>query len=116
MREYRYGWEFDTRRQAIAAVTFTMHAPENEDYTFIRVHSLGISNLDNDQTTVDVGIMRDSNPLYYQTISLATAGNFYVMSGTLIIPLHYRLIVRFNSPNQGDTYQINATGIAHVWC
>jgi hypothetical protein len=98
------------QRQATSTDAFTAHLPKIDSYDYLLVRSLTVSNQTNQGTYAHVGITQGNVAFYTQTISLASDGYFYKMSGTLVVPRGYSLIIKFMAPNDGDKFIVNASG------
>jgi len=97
-------------REATSTDTFTAHFPRIDSYDFLLVRSLSVSNADNSGIRLEVGIAYNNVTLWVQSIVCTNNAYFYRMSGTLVVPRGYKVAIRVNSPNDGDTFYANVTG------
>lgn len=98
------------QRQATAASTFTARFPKIDSYDYLLVRSISVCNNTNSGIRVDVGISTGENAFHVQTIVMTSDTYFYKLSGTLVVPRGYSIVLRFVSPNDGDMFYANVTG------
>lgn len=97
-------------REATSTDTFTAKFPKVDSCDFIMVRSVSVTNETNDSGEIDIGLMYNNLALWVKTFAMGTAGYFYKMPGTIVVPRGYQLVIRVSGHKDGDMIYANATG------
>lgn len=97
-------------RQATSIDTFTATFPKVDSCDYILVRSLSVANDTTTQSLIHVGIKYNNLALWIETLAITTAGTFYKMKGSLIVPKDYQIVIKVEDHADGDKVYANATG------
>lgn len=97
-------------REATAATTFVGQTLPFAPNMNLVITDIAVTNEDDDDKCVSVGIKRQGTDYYIETLNITTAGYFYHCKCNVVAPSDSRVIARFISPSDGDTYVVNVFG------
>lgn len=97
-------------REATSVDTFTAKFPRVDSCDYVLVRSISVANEDNTQGEIDIGLMYNNLALWVKTFAIGTAGYFYKMPGTIVVPKGYQIVIRISGHSDGDMIYANATG------
>jgi len=104
------------KRQATSANTFTAKTVPWRTDDVVIIDSIAVSVDAHQPKTVHIGVIRDENVIYLETLVLNVNGNFFCTYAPIRIPSGYRVVVRCVTPTTGVYYTINVFGHLEVEC
>ena len=98
------------RRQATSTTTFTAKTAPWKTGDVIVIDAVSVMIDAHKPKTVHVGVTRDSNALYLESLSLSVDGSYFCTKAPIYIPSGYRLVVKCVSPTASVIYDIVVFG------